>query len=194
MEIERLQTSMPALGSAVRRGGWIAALSIAAVAGSLIFACATPFVALATFAALYMQRRDAFMVTGVTWLANQAVGFGFMHYPHTLTTAAWGIAIGVSTVIATALAAGINRVLRPFGWLATVPAVFAAAFAGYEIALRTATVVLPSNSGAFSVPVVLYILKVNAVALGGLFVLKYAAARLGLALPRLSTAAAPTMA
>jgi hypothetical protein len=91
---------------AVRRAGWIAALSIAAVAGSLLFACTTPFAALATFAALYMQRRDAFMVTGITWLANQLVGFGFLHYPHTWTTAAWGIAIGVSALVATALAAG----------------------------------------------------------------------------------------
>ena len=107
---------------AVRRAGWIAALSIAAVAGSLLFACTTPFAALATFAALYMQRRDAFMVTGITWLANQLVGFGFLHYPHTWTTAAWGIAIGVSALVATALAAGINSVLRPYGWLATVPA------------------------------------------------------------------------
>jgi hypothetical protein len=179
---------------AVRRAGWIAALSIAAVAGSLLFACTTPFAALATFAALYMQRRDAFMVTGITWLANQLVGFGFLHYPHTWTTAAWGIAIGVSALVATALAAGINSVLRPYGWLATVPAAFAAAFAGCEIALYMATAVLPSGSGAFSLAVVLYILKVNAVALGGLFVLEYAAARLGLALPGLSVGAVPTTA
>lgn len=183
--------SMPALGNgAARRGAWIAALSIPAVAGSPLFACATPFVALATFAALYMQRRGAFIVTGIIWIANQAVGFGFLHYPHTWTTAALRMAIGVSALIATALAAGLNGVLRPFGWLATVPA----AFAAYEIALYGARAVLPSSSGAFSPAVVFYILKVNAVALGGLLVLEYAAARLGLALPRLSVAAAPTTA
>jgi hypothetical protein len=85
---------------------------------------------------------------GVTWIANQAVGFGILRYPHTWNTAAWGITIGVGAMFATMLAVGIGSVLRPFGWLMAVPAAFAAAFAGYEITLYAATAVLSSSSGA----------------------------------------------
>jgi hypothetical protein len=174
-----------------RRGAWITGLCVAAIAGSLMFACATPFVALASFAALYMQRRDAFIVTAVTWAANQAIGFGFLHYPHTWNTAAWGIAIGAGAMIATALAVGMNSGLRPLGRLVTILPAFVAAFAGYEITLYAATAVLSSSYGAFSWTVVLYILKVNAVALSGLLVVQYAAARAGFALPQPSAAAVP---
>jgi hypothetical protein len=48
-----------------RRVGWIRLLTIATVAGSFAFACATPFPALAALAALHMNRRDAFILTGV---------------------------------------------------------------------------------------------------------------------------------
>ena len=48
---------------------------------SLVFACATPFVALVTLAALTMSRRDAFIVTGAVWLANQAVGLRHPRLP-----------------------------------------------------------------------------------------------------------------
>jgi hypothetical protein len=179
---------------AVRRAGWMVILTAATIASSLVFACATPFVALATLAALCMNRRDAFIVTGLTWVANQAVGYGFLHYPHTWDSFAWGIAIGVAAMIATALAVEVGSVLRRFGWLLTVLASFTAAFAGYEITLYTVTAVLPSDASAFSVAVVFYILKVNVVALGGLLALQYIGAWTGLAQPRPSTGVAHTAA
>lgn len=185
----------PALGSpASRRAVWIAILVLAAVGSSVVFACATPFAALAALAALYMNRRDAFIVTGITWVANQAIGFGFLHYPHSWESVAWGIAIGAGAMIATALAAGIGNTLRHLGLVLTLPASFAAAFAGYEIALYPATVALSSDSSAFSVPVVLYILKVNVVAFAGLLVLQYAGARIGLTPTRPSRGIAPSAA
>jgi len=174
-----MQTSVPD-NFAMRRSGWIAVLAVASVAGSVVFACAMPFAALAAIAAFYMNRRDAFMVTGVAWIANQAVGYGFLHYPHTWDSFAWGIAIGAGAVAATALAAGIGGALNPFGRVLTVPASFAAAFAGYEIVLYAAATVLPSDSSAFSLAVVLYVLKINLVAFGGLLVLQYAGTRTGL--------------
>jgi hypothetical protein len=178
---------------AVRRAVWIAVLVAAAIGSSVVFACATPFAALAALAALHMNRRDAFIVSGVAWAANQIIGYGFLHYPHTLDSFGWGIAIGIAAIIATALAAVAGNALRPTGWALAVPASFAAAFAGYEISLFAATVVLPDSS-AFSLAVVLYILKVNVAAFVGLLVLQYAGARLGLALPRPSHGIAPTAA
>jgi len=188
-----MQTTAPD-NLAIRRAGWIAVLAISSIGSSVVFACATPFAALAALAALYMNRRDAFIVSGITWVANQAVGYGFLHYPHTWDSFAWGIAIGVGALIATTLAAETGRALRPFGWMLIAPASFAAAFAGYEIALYAATAVLPSDSSAFSVAVVLYLLKVNVVAFGGLLVLHYGGAQIGLALPQAPAGIAPTAA
>ena len=179
---------------AARRAGWIAVLMVASIAGSVAFACATPFAALAALAAPYMSRRDAFVVTGVTWIANQAVGYGFLHYPHTFESFAWGLAIGAGAVAATALAAEIGSALRPFGWVPTTLASFAVAFAGYEVVLYAAATILPSDSSDFSLAVVLYILKVNVIAFGGLLLLQHAGARTGLAVSRPSADVAPTAA
>jgi hypothetical protein len=175
-----------------RRTGWIAVLTLAAIAGSVVFACAAPFAALAALAALHMNRRDAFILVGITWVANQTVGYGFLDYPHTWDSFAWGIAIGASAMIATALAAETAKALRPFGWALSTLTSFAVAFAGYEITLYAATVVLPSDTSAFSLATVLYILKVNVVAFVALLVLQYAGTRSGLALPRPSAGVAPS--
>jgi hypothetical protein len=189
-----MSTLTPYSNLAARRAGWIVTLTVATIASSLIFACATPFAAVATLAALYMSRRDAFVVTGLTWIANQAVGYGLLHYPHTWDTFAWGIAIGIGAMIATALAAEMGSALRRFGWALTIPVSFAVAFAGYEIALYAATAFLPSDASAFSFAVVFYILKVNVVALGGLLALQYFGGWIGLALPRPSARIARTAA
>jgi hypothetical protein len=195
MKIKGTRMQTPALGNLIlRRAVWIAVLVLAAIGSSIVFACATPFAALATLAALHMNRRDAFIVTGVTWLANQAVGFGFLHYPHTWDSFTWGIAIGIGAVNATTLAVEIGNALRPLGWVLTTLASFTAAFVGYEITLYAATAVLPSDSSAFSLAVVLYILKINVIAFGGLLALQYTGVRMGLALPRPSRGIALTSA
>ena len=177
-----------------RRVSWIMVLTLATIAGSFVFACATPFPALATLAALHMSRRDAFILTGVIWVANQTVGYGVLHYPQTWDSFAWGIAIGAAAMIATGMAAGTETALRSSARPLTMLVSFAAAFAGYEGALYAATAVLPSEPSAFRLSVVLYILEVNAIALGGLLVLQYAGTRIGLAPPRQSLSATATAA
>jgi hypothetical protein len=122
---------------ALRCAGWIATLVAAGIGSSIIFACATPFAALAT---------------------------------------------------------RIGSAQREFGRVPSMLASFAAAFAGYEIVLYVATAVLPSDPSAFSPAVVLYFLKVNAVAFGGLLLLRYAGVRTGLVLPQPSRGVAPTVA
>lgn len=179
---------------AARRVSRIALLTFASIAGSVLLACAVPFPALATLAALYMSRRDAFILTGVTWVANQMVGYGFLQYPQTLESFTWGIVIGVGATIATMVAAVTCRAMHFYGSALRILTSFAVAFVVYETALYSATAMLPSGSGAFSLSVVLYILKVNFVALGGFLVLQYAGTRIGLALPRSSTCAAATTA
>ena len=68
------------LGSETAAWLWIALIGGGSIALSRAFACATPFAALATLAALTMGGRDAVLLVGFVWAANQAVGFGLLHY------------------------------------------------------------------------------------------------------------------
>ena len=166
--------------NAATRWAWIALLGGASIGFSLIFACATPFVALVTLAALNMDRRDAFIVTGAVWLANQAVGYGILGYPHTLDSYAWGIAIGIAVLLAlvAALAAGAQFERR--GPFVATGAAFLSAFVVYELALYVAAFWLSSSDAAFSWPIVGYILQVNALGLVGLVIVKLVAGAAGL--------------
>jgi hypothetical protein len=97
-------------------------------------------------------------------------------------------------VIATGIAAWTERTLQSLARPLTMLLAFTAAFAGYEVVLYTATVVLPSEPSAFSLAVVGYILEVNAIAFAGLLALQYAGMRIGLALPRQSVGPTATAA
>jgi hypothetical protein len=70
-----MQTQSLALSTGWRRPLWIALLVAASVAFTLGFACATPLAAFAAIAALSMPRKDALLLIGLVWLANQAIGF-----------------------------------------------------------------------------------------------------------------------
>src|SRR6202012_1350818 len=99
------------------RSLWIALLTGATIAASFVFACATPFPALGAVAALFMRKRDAFALTLVNWLANQIIGYGFLHYPQDFDSFAWGAVIGVGAVIATAAAIGTRSLTARAGWV-----------------------------------------------------------------------------
>lgn len=172
------QTALPADGN--RPWLWIALLTVAAITSSLVFACATPFVALATLAARNMRRQDAFLLMIAVWLANQVVGYGILGYPRTFDSFAWGGAIGIAALLAAFAAMSVgDRPMRTGPVLGTIIA-FAAAFVVYEGVLFAATSILPSGEEAFSLRIVLYILQVNVLALIGLYVLSLAAPTMGL--------------
>lgn len=173
-----------------RRALWIGLLTASSLLLSLIFACATPFAAFAALAALNMKRTDAFLLTLIVWLANQAVGYGVLHYPQTFDSFAWGAAIGIAALLATAAAVATERYLSWSGAVVTMAIAFAAAFAVYELALYATAFVLPSSDSAFLWPVVRDILKVNLLALIGLGLLSSAASAVGLT-PRPGAIAVP---
>ena len=164
-----------------KRFAWGGILTFLTVASTLAVACGTPFAALATLAALFLPRRDAFVLITVNWLANQAIGFGLLHYPLNWDCYRGGIDLGIAALQSTTAAMLAQRALR--NTAATVRAIgsFAIAFAAYEGSLFLMS---PAGSGAdFSAPEVLYIFYVNAVALVGLLLLQTAAAALGLISP-----------
>ena len=182
---KRLLSDLP---DTTRRIAWIVFLTLASLAFSYVFACAAPFAALATLAAFNLRRPEAFILTALVWLANQAVGFGVLNYPRTFDSFAWGAVLGVAALLATWTVTSLGA--RP---LRTGPVLgaaigFAAAFVVYELALYAASFLLGGSETAFTPAIVWYVLEVNVAALAGLVVLSLAAGVIGLVEP-LPTAA-----
>ena len=163
-----------------RRWLWILLLTAASVFVTLGMACATPFAALATLAALHMSRRDGLALIGITWLADQAVGYGLLGYPRTANSFAWGVILGVSAVAALLAARALADRVRSRGGIVAGATAFAGAFVAYEAVLVVATTVLASGAEAFSLPVVSWVLRVNLLSLAGLLILYRLAAWIGL--------------
>ena len=160
-----------------RRFAWGAILTVLTVASTLAVACGTPFAALATLAALYLPRRDAFALIAVNWLANQAIGFGLLHYPLNWDCYRGGINLGVAALLSTAAAMLAQEALRSAATTVRAIGSFAVAFIAYE---GTLFLLSPAGSRAdFAAPVVLYIFYVNAVAFVALLLLQITAAALG---------------
>ncbi len=160
-----------------RRPAWLAFLIVASFVFSLGFACAVPLAAFAAGAALTLQRRDALLVTVGVWLANQAVGFGLLHYPTDPTTLIWGVVLGVVTVAATAAAQMIAaRLAHP---LAAALAAFAGAFIVYEGGLFLAALRL-GGMDAFAPDIMIQVLGLNLAGFAGLLLLDRIGGLLGM--------------
>ena len=160
-----------------KRFAWGAILTVLTVASTLAVACGTPFAALATLAALYLPRRDAFALIAVNWLANQAIGFGLLHYPLNWDCYRGGINLGVAALLSTAAAMLAREALRSAASSVRAIGSFAVAFVAYE---GTLFLLGPAGSRAdFAAPVVLYIFYVNALAFVALLLLQITAAALG---------------
>jgi hypothetical protein len=156
---------------------WGGILTVLTVASSLAVACGTPFAALAALAALFLPRRDALVLIAVNWLANQAIGFGLLHYPLNWDCYRGGINLGIAAGLSTIAAMFAHRALRRVPAAARAIGSFTVAFVAYEAALFLLS---PAGSRAdFATPVVLYILYINAVAFVGLLLLQTAATALG---------------
>jgi hypothetical protein len=165
----------------LQRAAWGSILTVVTVLGTLGAACSAPFAALAALAAMFLPRRDAFVLIGVNWIANQAIGFVWLHYPLNWECYRGGMNLGIAALCATAAAMLAHRALPRTPWLAAMIGPFAAAFVAYEGALYALS---PWRSGGdFAWPVMLYLLNVNGAAFAALLVLQRIGAALGLAEP-----------
>ncbi len=136
-------------------------LAAAATVFSLAFTCAAPFAALAAIAARHQAPRDAMLSVGLAWIANQAIGYGLLNYPHDANSYNWGLAIGIAALAGGYAAIVVNTRLQ--GWLA-LPAGFVIAFVAYQAALwlsAQAFGLLSAESGAFSQAVILDVGRTN---------------------------------
>ena len=163
-----------------RRWLWILLLTAASVFVTLGMACATPFAALATLAALHMSRRDGFALIGIAWLADQAVGYGLLGYPRTVNSVAWGVILGVGALMALLAAQALADRVRERGAVVAAEAAFEGPFVAYQAVLVAATAGLASGAEAFSLPVVAWVLRVNLLSLVSLLILYRLAVWIGL--------------
>lgn len=130
-----------------------ALLTASCALASLALACATPFAAFAVIAAAMLPLRQALTVVLGSWLVNQGIGFGVLHYPIDVTTLLWGLVIGAAALTATLTAAGLLRASPRWPAPLALTAALVCAYAAYEVVLLAAT---PALGGAvnFAVAVV----------------------------------------
>jgi hypothetical protein len=147
----------------------IGALTVASVLTTVGFACAVPLAAFAAIAAMSFGRREALAAIGAVWLANQAWGFTFMHYPMNGETFAWGGALGMIAA-QSCEAAGLPT--RRFSGAVGAFVAFLAAFLVYEGSLIAIDLAVGISADDFALATVARIFLINACAFGGLWALK----------------------
>jgi hypothetical protein len=132
----------PVVASRLETSLWPAVLVVVSAAGTLGFACVTPFAAFALAAAYVLPVRAALLAVAGVWLANQAVGYAALGYPWTVDTLLWGGAIGAAALAATAAASFVLRALAGRGTVAALGVALLVAFCVYEAGLVLVTPVL----------------------------------------------------
>jgi hypothetical protein len=167
--------------AAWRHALWLALLVVASVAFSLGFACAVPFAAFGAVAALTLSRRDALLLIGAVWLANQIVGFTVLSYPWDASTLTWGVVLGIVAILTTLAAQAIARRLQGRGAAAVSLAAFVGAFIVYEGGLYLVSATLLGGTEDFTPTIITRILAINAAAFAALLVLDRLAVAGGLA-------------
>ena len=176
--------SMPRAGELL----WPALLAVAAIGGSWLFACMTPFAAFEAVAATTERPRLALGTLALIWAANQAVGYAFLDYPHDASTLLWGLAIGAAALLATGAAILVAARLGDNRCWARLALAFVAAFAVYEIVLLIPAATT-GEAANFAPVIVGELALLNAAWLIGLAIVIEGLARLGW--PKLSRARQP---
>jgi hypothetical protein len=114
-------------------------LTFACALASFAFSCATPFAAFAVIAAATLPLQSALLVTAAAWLVNQAIGFGFLHYPVDASTIMWGFVIGVGALATTVACAAVLRLTQRAGSVVALTAALIGGYVVYELVLFSAT-------------------------------------------------------
>jgi hypothetical protein len=158
---------------------WLATLVAASVAFSLGLACAVPLAAFGALGAMTFDRRTALLLMIGIVVANQIVGFTVLHYPRDWATIAWGPAFLVVGVLATLAAFWAHRLSASWPAVASVAAIFLAAFAFYEGGFFLISLLTGSGLYAYAPSIVLRIFETNALAFAGLLLIRWIAMTFG---------------
>jgi hypothetical protein len=157
---------------------WLMILTLAVIGATLMLSCVTPFAALAVALAGTAGLRASLRIVTIVWLANQIVGFVFFHFPYTVNTFLWGIAIGGAALLASVAASVIMK--YALGWAAPlrVGIALVVGFGVYEMALVAAALFL-GGWETFRPAIVAQLAFVNVASLAGMVVLNEVAVALG---------------
>jgi hypothetical protein len=123
-----------------------ALLTVSCASASLALACATPFAAFAVIAVAMLPLRSALLVVVGSWLVNQGIGFGVLHYPIDVTTLLWGLVIGAAALVATLAASAVLRATPRMPTPLALTLALVCAYAGYELTLLAVTPLLGGAS------------------------------------------------
>ncbi len=154
--------------SVLTRPLWFATLLVAGIGTSLGFACAVPLAALAALGTLTLGRGTALALVVVVVAANQAVGFGLLHYPHDPVTIAWGGAFLLVGVLAVFAADFIETRGAALPQAALYALAFVAAFTAYEGGFFLLSLATHGGLYPYMPAIVLRVLAINAVTFAGL--------------------------
>lgn len=188
----QMETAMT--GSATARAStlWIVLLTVASTATTLVFACATPFPALAALAALHMRRPDGMILMLLSWFASQVAGFGLLGYPHEVQTLLWAVDL-LSAALGSALAAyAVLGRMEGASFPVRLAASYVAAFLAFKLVALVWALFLGGIETAYSIEVLVRQFARNGAILLGLLALYHLLVRIGLpgapAQPRLQRA------
>jgi hypothetical protein len=159
---------------------WLASLVSASVVFSLGLACAVPLVAFAAAAGLSLSRRDAMVLILVVWLANQLVGFTLLDYPWTMSTFAWGAALGIVAILSTMASQWTAKRLAHARRAVSFAATFLIAFTVYESVLFAFSATLLGGAEIYTAAIQGRIFAINAAVFVGLLALNHLAVSVGL--------------
>jgi hypothetical protein len=121
---------------------WLASLVLAALGGSLVISCITPFVAFALALAATVRLRLALGAMTIIWLTNQLIGFVFYNFPRTANTVLWGLAIYGAALLSTMIASSAFSHTRGLSIFVRLALALLIGFAAYEVTLFAAALFL----------------------------------------------------
>ncbi|MGF1482046.1 MAG: hypothetical protein ACFB4I_21625 [Cyanophyceae cyanobacterium] len=108
--LEQLEThSFEQVWQSLAHNRWLPFALLAIATASNVVYAHPPLVAFATMSGVMLTRQRAVTVALLSWLINQGIGFGLRGYPLTGVAFAWGILMGLGTLLVVALASW-----RPF--------------------------------------------------------------------------------
>lgn len=169
---------------------WVLVLTAGSALSTFLLACATPFAAMAALAATQMNRRDGLMLMGLTWFANQGVGFACLGYPHTAKTFAWGAVLGLAALAAVAGAQALTARVHTGSAAARLGLAYVGAFAAFKAVVLVAALGLGGFAMLIAPSLLVAQFARDAVILLGLLALYHGLVALGVPAARRPLAAA----
>jgi hypothetical protein len=170
---------------------WILLFTIASTLTTLIFACATPFPALAALAAVHLDRRDGVFLMLAAWAVSQAIGFCTMGYPWDAATALTGVAIGSAAVAGAIVASVADRLAGARAPIARLAIAYVAAFATFKLGILLWAPAIGHTDAALSLPILQRQFVRYAAILAGLYALYRVLTAVGVPAPDAARRAVP---